>query len=144
MSLEISTSYGWRHSRRALATTPVFASDMVRASKSDVADAKLIEACRQLVTLRDRGSRAQEILETGEDEQQSQFQTSELTEDTERLLAQIEALGGPKTLEGVRAVSAAAISLAPVSGGEPLVRDNFEWLMLCVVEFFTRGAGSVP
>jgi hypothetical protein len=131
LSLEISTLYGQRGFRRALSTSPVVFSAMVRAQASSPADAKLIAACRQIVALRYHGNAVRD----------TQDEMTEISEKTERLLGQIEGSGDPKTLEGVRALAAAAMSLAPLSEGQPVVRDDFEWLMLCVVEFFTRGAG---
>ena len=114
---------------------------MVRAQASSPADVKLIEACRQIVALRDQMTTIHAANETREDGQRIEPLINVISEKKERLLAQIEGLGDPKTLEGARALAAAAMSLAPQSGGEPIARDDFEWLMLCVVEFFTRGAG---
>jgi hypothetical protein len=143
MSLETSALYERRGFQRALSLAPVAASAMAGASASSLADINLIEACRQIVALRDQRNFICAGHETPEGDPRIGPLLGEFTEKTERLLGQIEGLDNPRTLAGVRALAAAAMSIAPQMGGEPIARDDFEWLMLRVVEFFTKGAGSV-
>ena len=141
MSLEISTLYERRRFQRALSAEPVFASAMVRLPEPDPADIELIEACRQIVALQDQAAAIRAADETWEDGQPIEPLIDVIIGKKERLLQQIERLGDPKTFEGARALAAAAMSLAPQKRDKPVARDDFEWLLLCVAEFFTRGAG---